>query len=93
MALRKRIAQAAAAIRNDAEGDGAIMDVYGDIADAALAAIEASGTHVVVPVKPTFAMEGAGAETRSRHADHTPLDCFLCVGTIYRAMLAARPKP
>ena len=48
-------------------------------ADAAIAAIEASGTHVVVPVEPTEAMvKSAIAEA-------------ITVEGIYRAMLAARP--
>lgn len=56
-------------------------------ADAALAAIEASGTHVVVPVEPTNEMIGAVARipqpyhsTTTWHGDD-----------IYRTFLRARP--
>ncbi len=59
---------------------------YSDLARAALAAIEASGTHVVVPVKPTLDMTRAAYATKEKY-NYATLDF-----DIYVAMLSARPK-
>jgi hypothetical protein len=64
-------------------------------ADAALAAIEASGTHVLVPVEPTIEM--CDAATRSTSAfmalEQRGADLRRLKHNIrYRAMLAARPR-
>ena len=61
-----------------------IFNSYIRSAHAALAAIEASGTHVVVPVEPTEAMESAA----SLNADVRVLDAHAA----FSAMLSARPK-
>ena len=57
-------------------------ELHRRLARAALAAIEASGTHVVVPVEPTESMVIAGC----RHENMGDM------AGRYAAMLAARPK-
>ena len=81
--LRVAMALEMATRRKDAVGRGAVMDVYGDLADAALAAIEASGTHVVVPLVPEVEQTNAGGDAL--------LGNYPMADTVYRAMLAARP--
>lgn len=76
-------------------------DVWRGYARAAIAAIEASGTHVVVPVEPSDAMNDAATE--SVQAGTRTIAEYVRNGLIeagarlspaipYRAMLAARPK-
>lgn len=60
-------------------------------ADAALAAIEASGTHVVVPVEPTLAMVAEFARLMW-HEPRLFRKTEEQVGAVYRSMLAARPR-
>lgn len=60
-------------------------------ADTALAAIEASGTHVVVPVKPTLAMVAEFARLMW-HEPRLFRKTEEQVGAVYRSMLAARPR-
>lgn len=66
-----------------------------DIARAALAAIEASGTHVVVPVEPTSQMLG-DADSAIPRFEAEPSGIRLAgedgVNDAWKAMLAARPK-
>lgn len=68
------------------------MHIWLPIADAALAAIEASGTHVVVPVEPTKEMYSAGGKSEP----FMPMDGRswtpgqIVAATVWRAMLAAR---
>lgn len=68
---------------------------YRDIARAALAAIEASGTHVVVPVEPTSQMLG-DADSAIPRFEAEPSGIRLAgedgVNDAWKAMLAARPK-
>ena len=54
-------------------------------AEAVLAAIEASGTHVVVPLHPTTAMSYAAPDFHESPS--------VAVEDIYEVMIAARPKP
>lgn len=75
------------------EGYGKFWDESADFhanyirqAKAALAAIEASGTHVVVPVEPTDDMTTAGAMVPRQP---TPMAFSRAW---WRAMLAARPE-
>ena len=51
-----------------------------------IAAIEASGTHVVVPSLPTTAMRAAGARA------NYPLHSVDITDEVYRVMLGARPR-
>ena len=60
------------------------QDKWRSDARAAIAAIEASGTHVVVPVEPTETMLGNGEFYRS-HEGYS-------MAAAYAAMLAVRPK-
>lgn len=86
-ALFEAVAKAIGAARIQIRGEGptvlAIDTVY---ARAALAAIEASDGHVVVPWKPTPAMEAAGLDA----AGHAHPDSAVVV--IYCTMISARPK-
>lgn len=70
-----------------------------DEARAALAAIDKSGTHVVVPVSPTFEMIDNAAIELTRMMkpgdmaiiDHMPSSHDMAA-LFYRSLLAARPK-
>ena len=65
------------------------MNWFRGHADAALAAIEASGTHVVVPVEPTQEQEHAGWDRVNRDLEEGHSQALR---DLYRAMLAARPR-
>lgn len=75
-----------------AEFPPGVREMYERQAKAALAGIEASGTHVVCPVEPTEGMMAEGCiiagptyEDRVRITASNARSC-------YRAMLAARPR-
>lgn len=61
-------------------------------ARAALAAIEASGTHVVVPVETTREMARAGSARQATEIKAGGLRFEASASEIYDAMIAARPK-
>lgn len=78
------------------ELSGLCRELHAEGWNAALAAIEASGTHLVVPVEPTEAMlDGAGHAFADAAFAHVPGDIASVnrpFRRFYRAMLAARPR-
>jgi hypothetical protein len=69
--------------------EDAVRQDYREQARAALAAIEASGTHAVAPVEPTREMKQAGTVAlQTARVLRSPWP----VADAYAAMLAARPK-
>lgn len=61
---------------------------------SAIETVETSGTHVVVPVEPTEAMYAAGGKSEPFMAmdGRTWTPGQIVAATVYRAMLAARPR-
>lgn len=97
--LRERMKAAIEKEAREDRGDTASA-VYGGMADAALstltladhiAAVEAGGTHVVVPVEPTEEIVHNAAGCL---ADHhlSRLSLGEIMANVYRASLAARPR-
>jgi hypothetical protein len=96
VSLRERIARAIEATMfapHELPLSGDLHQKYLETADAALAAIEASGTHAVVPMEPTPEMLSAGDSMMPQIAPGEDITTgYDALVDAWPAMLAARPR-